>query len=116
MKTLTKAFTGLLISGIAAASIFATPVFAKGDFDDKRTQKIERLAEKLALSDAQTVSFVEIMEAQGEKRQALREEIKAKRDALRTETIASLETVLSEEQVNAMEELMERNKKKRNKK
>ena len=113
MKTLPKAFTGLIVSSIVAGSLFAAPVFAKGGDDSQRGAKIERIAEKLELSEAQIVSFTEIMAAQDEKRKAMREEIKTQREALRAETLASLESVLTEEQLNEMKEIMERGKKKR---
>lgn len=116
MKTLPKAMTGLIISGVLASALYATPVFAKGGHDHKRGPNIERIAEKLELSEAQTVSFTEIMEAQGEKRKALQEEVKTQHEALRAETIASLQTVLSEEQLEKVEKMMQRGKKHRGEK
>lgn len=112
MNTLPKTLTGLIISGVIASSLVVAPAFAKGGDDGKRGPNIERIAEKLELSEAQTVSFTEIMQAQGEKREAMREEMKTQREALRAETLASLETVLSEEQLTEMKKMMERGKKK----
>ena len=114
MKTLPKTITALIISGILAATAFAAPAFAKGGHSGA---KIERIAEKLELSEAQTVSFTEIMAAQKEKRQALKEqditrdEKREQMQAIRSETLDSLQTILSEEQLAKFQEMMERGKK-----
>ena len=116
MKTLPKTITALVISGIIASAAFAVPAFAKGGYSGA---KIERMAEKLELSEAQTVSFTEIMTAQKEKRKALkeqdisREEKREQMQALRAETFASLETILSEEQLAKVQDMMKRGKKHR---
>jgi len=120
MKTLPKAITGLLITGLLSTAIFSTPVFAKGgDHHGKRGPNIERIAEKLELSEAQTVSFTAIMEAQREQRQSLkdqeltREEKKEQMQAIKADTAESLQSILSEEQLAKIQDMMERGKKHR---
>lgn len=116
MKTLSKTITTLVISGVLASAVFAAPAFAKGGYSGA---KIERIAEKLELSEAQTVSFTEIMAAQKEKRKALkeqditREEKREQMQAIKVETIESLQTILSEEQLAEIQKMMERGKKHR---
>lgn len=112
MKILPKAISGILITGLLSTAIIASPTFAHDDErGKKRGPNIERLAERLELSEAQKVSFIEIMTVQLEKRQALQEEVKAERAALKTETLESLQTILDEEQLGKMEKMMERRKK-----
>lgn len=114
MSTISKKLTALVVSTILATTAISLPAFADGDHHG--SSRIDRLAEKLELSDAQTVSLTEIMEAQKEKRQALRdqglsrEEMRSEMKTIRDETVASLETILSEEQLNTMHEMMERGK------
>ena len=108
MKTLHKTFSALVLTGIVASMAFVTPALAKGG---DPSAKIERIANKLELSEAQTVSFTEIMKAQIEKRKALKEqdlsrpEKREQMQLIKADTFESLQSILSEEQLTQLEEM-----------
>jgi len=87
---------------------FVTPALAKGG---DPSAKIERIASKLELSEAQTVSFTEIMKAQIEKRKALKEqdlsrpEKREQMQLIKADTFESLQSILSEEQLTQLEKM-----------
>ncbi len=120
MKTVQKNITSLLAASVLAGSIFTSVAYAVEDGKKhKRGPNIERIAEKLELSSEETVSFTEVMKLQIEKKKAistaLREERKSKMDAHREDTLTALAAVLTEEQLNTMQEMMDRKKNRKKK-
>ena len=91
-------FLSIFLSlGVVSSSAFAD----KFEHNEKR---MERLAEKLSLTDDQAQAFQTVMEGQAEKRRAFMEAHKA-------ETLDNLSSVLDSEQLTKFEEMMERRKK-----
>jgi len=108
MKTLRKTFSALVLTGIVASMAFVAPAFAKGG---DPSAKIEKIAKHLELSEAQTVSFTEIMKAKIEKRKALKEQDLSRQEKreqmqlIKADTVESLESILSEEQLAKLENM-----------
>lgn len=117
MNPLPKTISAFIISGLLSITAITAPAFANSSHHE--SSKIERIAEKLALSEEQTTSFTQIMVEQRAKRQALKDQdltrdtMREEMKSLRDETLASLETILSEEQLSKMHEMMEHRKKHR---
>lgn len=105
-------------------TLFAAPALA-GPGGHDRTPNFERLATKLELSDAQASEFTRIMAEQHELRQtqmqalraqresegksdALREQFKAAREQGRLDTHNALSGVLTTEQLDKLDAMMER--------
>lgn len=118
MKRSTKILSTLVATTVLSTSLIAGLSYAdSGDKYKKRGYNIERMAERLELSEAQTVSFTEIMQVQMEKRRALsselREEKREQMQAHREDTINSLSSVLDENQLAQLEEMMSKGKKRK---
>lgn len=121
MKKTTKFLPTLALSGLIALSSLSGFAYAKGYGDrdcskGQRQPNFERLANKLSLSEEQSTNFIEVMEAQQEKRTAIfetmRAEHKEKMDAHKAETIEALSSVLDSSQLETLESIMERQGKK----
>lgn len=94
-------FVSLLITG------FINPVFAKpnhGDF-------IEHIISELHLADAQAVELREVFEAGLEERNAIREEVKARLDAIKQVEIEQATSFLTTEELMHLEEILEQHEK-----
>ncbi len=93
--------------------IASQPLFAeKGEWGPRKGkggQHMERMIQKLQLSDEQATSFRQIMQEQREKQRAvmkeLREEAKPQMEIIQNETIQRLSSVLDESQLQQYQEL-----------
>jgi len=107
-----------------AMTLFAAPALA-GPGGPDRTPNFERLASKLELSDEQTSEFTRIMTEQHEQRRtqmealraqreaegksdALREQFRAIREQGRLDTQNALSGVLTTEQLDQLDSMMQR--------
>ncbi|WLQ13000.1 Spy/CpxP family protein refolding chaperone [Hahella aquimaris] len=104
-----KKFAAFTLTCLIAASGFA---LAKGG--PHQGPNIDRLAEKLALTDEQKTQFETIMEESREQRHTLMEQYKPQREEmhtamenLRTQTDAKLGAVLNAEQMEKLKEMHE---------
>jgi hypothetical protein len=66
------------------------------------TARWEKIAQTLGLDDAQTDTFLSVMNAQDTKRRSYHEEMKTKMDTLRDETISELGETLSADQLEKL--------------
>ncbi|ABC26985.1 hypothetical protein HCH_00063 [Hahella chejuensis KCTC 2396] len=104
-----KKFAAFTLTCLIAASGFA---LAKGG--PHQGPNIDRLAEKLSLTEEQKAQFQTIMEESREQRHSLKEQYKPQREEmhtamenLRTQTDAKLATVLNAEQMEKLKEMHE---------
>lgn len=104
----------LLFAGAVVA--LANPVIAGESNGEssahKRQPNWERLADKLELSEGQTVEFVALMQSQHEQRKQIMEEngVHEKLSSLRQETREKLSSVLTEQQFESWEEHLQKRK------
>lgn len=106
----------LLVTLFITAFIFVQPAFAehghKGQRMEKHGQHIERLIQKLQLSDDQLEAFKNIMKGQHEKHRAvmkeMHEQARPKMEAIYNDTKQRLSTILNDEQLQHFEEMMQK--------
>jgi Spy/CpxP family protein refolding chaperone len=102
----------LLVTAGLIGALSMMAVAQAGPFGAKQGPNFERLASRLNLTEEQTPEFIEIMEAQHEKRIAIKEEIRAtmveKMDEHREEVLSAVGGILTAEQLTEMEEMMDR--------
>lgn len=92
----------LIAAGLTLAVLGGAPAFAQTSMDNR----IERMTEKLDLTPEQVQQVTVIMEEQKVKRDAIRETLKDNRD----EMMEKMKGVLSEEQLQKMEEMKSKKK------
>jgi Spy/CpxP family protein refolding chaperone len=82
-------------------SVMAYPGGGKGDYEQYRAKKIERLNNELGLSEDQKAKVEALFKEQGEKHRALH-----------TDTQSQLQTILTPEQNTRLEEMKQRRQEK----
>lgn len=92
-----------LLSGLSGVAI------AGGQHHEKMVTK---LIEKLELDDGRASEVRAILDASHEQRKALREEMREKQKALREVTKSNLATVLTEEELEKFEKMLEKKREK----
>lgn len=99
----------IIATGLAfglATAVFAQEATAPSDRAEQRAQRrVDHLAEKLGLTEAQKLEVQAIFSEQAAARQEMHERHKAERDALREQGDAKLSQVLSAEQKAQLDEL-----------
>lgn len=94
-----KAILAIALSAAIPAAIAAGGIASQGEVGPSYGPKVERLAQKLNLTDEQKTQLESIFAEQGEKRQALREETRAR-----------MQEVLTAEQLTQLDEMRQQRK------
>lgn len=94
-------FASLLLIG------FISSALAKPDHGDF----IEHIISELDLPDAQAIELRDVFEARLEEKEAIKEEMKARLNAIRQAEIEQAANFLNEEELTHLEEILEQHKK-----